>query len=362
MTRAILYSLLLSGFAMAAEPQFSDVFLAGKEGYPSIRIPSVVVTKNGSVLAFAEGRAWRADQANNKIILKRSADGGKTWGPLAVVADDGKRCLNNPCAVVEGKTGRILVMFQSYPDKTREGSKSLQTGVTGELIVRSLIMQSDDDGVTWTAPRDITAMCKRPTGVVTVASGPGIGIQLQGGAHAGRLLMPFNERDGRTFNVYAVYSDDGGANWQIGGIAEGGVGNECQIAEASEGSLILNSRRSGGAGLRKVAFSADGGGTWSRLADVPDLPDPTCMASVLRSGERLYYSGPFGPARTNGTVAVSADLGKTWPVRRTLFAGAFAYSVLTELPDGTLGCLFETDGANRIVFARFTREWLEARP
>ena len=55
---------------------------------------------------------------------------------------------------------------------------------------------------------------------------------------------------------------------------------------------------------------------------------------------------------------LSSDEGKTWPVKKVLFPGSFAYSVLTALPDGTIGCLFETDDANRIVFARFTLDWL----
>ena len=85
----------------AAEPQFSDVFIAGKDGFKSIRIPAVLVTKAGTVLAFAEGRAAHADQANNKLILKRSRDGGRTWGAVQLVADDGANTLNNPTVVEE---------------------------------------------------------------------------------------------------------------------------------------------------------------------------------------------------------------------------------------------------------------------
>src|ERR1035441_10895733 len=107
------FALTLSVFA-AQPPEFSDVFVAGKDGFPAIRIPSVVVTKSGILLAIAEGRARpQADQANNKLILKRSTDGGKIWGALQIIADDGKNCLNNPCAVVDGKTGRVIVERKS---------------------------------------------------------------------------------------------------------------------------------------------------------------------------------------------------------------------------------------------------------
>ena len=100
--KAVLPCLCLSlATVFAAEPNLSDVFFSGKEGYKSIRIPSVVVTKKGVVLAFAEGRAAATDQAENDILLKRSTDAGRTWGPLQLLHDDGKHSLNNPTAVVE---------------------------------------------------------------------------------------------------------------------------------------------------------------------------------------------------------------------------------------------------------------------
>jgi sialidase-1 len=111
--------------------------------------------------------------------------------------------------------------------------------------------------------------------------------------------------------------------------------------------------------------SGDGGATWSKVEDVPDLADPGCMASVLRYSDpadgaksRLLFSGPQSTRRENGTVFLSYDEGKTWPVKRVLCKGAFAYSCLAALPDGTIGCLYEADGAGKIVFARFTLDWL----
>ena len=87
------------------------------------------------------------------------------------------------------------------------------------------------------------------------------------------------------------------------------------------------------------------------------------MASIFRAVTKdgknvLLYSGPDSPKRENGTVYLSRDDGQTWPVKKVLFPGSFAYSVLTQLPDGDGGCLFETDAANRIVFARFPLAWL----
>ena len=147
-------------FAGAAEPQFSDVFIAGRDPFKSIRIPSVVVTKKGAVLAFAEGRAVAADQANNKLILKRSTDGGNTWGALQIIADDGENCLNNPCAVMDGKSGRVILMFQSYPSGFSERDGQILPGLDGPAIVRNYVIHSDDDGATWSKMEDVTRTTK----------------------------------------------------------------------------------------------------------------------------------------------------------------------------------------------------------
>ena len=143
--------------------------------------------------------------------------------------------------------------------------------------------------------------------------------------------------------------------------------NEVQMVELTDGSVRLNSRQFAGAKVRKTAVSHDGGATWSPVEDVPELRDPSCMASVFRveaPGSRsvLLYSGPDSMKRENGTVHLSRDDGRTWPAKKVLFPGSFAYSVLTQLPDGTVGCLFETDDANRIVFARFSLRWLTDGP
>ncbi len=364
----------LSGFG--AEPDVADVFVPKADGFASIRIPAAVVSKKGTVLAFAEGRAADADQAKNKIVLKRSTDGGKTWGKLAVIAEDGDRALNNPCAVVERESGRVLLMYQSYPAGVGERSGKVQPGYDGNFVVRNWLITSDDDGATWSKPRDITRETKREKVVTTVAGGPGVGIQLRHGRHAGRVLMPFNEGPFGAWNVYAVYSDDNGRTWKMGDAAPGGLidagggkqtslVNEAQFVELKDGSVRFNVRRWAGKAVRKTCVSADGGVTWSKVEDAPELLDPGCMGSVLRYTDpadggksRLLYSGPQSTKRENGTVFVSYDEGRTWSTKRVLCKGAFAYSCLTALPDGTVGCLYEADGTRTIVFARFTLDWL----
>jgi sialidase-1 len=332
------------------------------------------------VLAFAEGRAFASDQAHNKILLKRSADGGKSWSPPQIVAADGDNSLNNPTAVVDRNTGRIWLMFQRIPAHLREGSAEIATGYEGTNVYRNFLIWSDDDGVTWSQPRDVTRSTKRPVGATTVASGPGLGLQLTRGRFRGRIIIPFNEGPFWRWNDYAVFSDDSGATWHCGETVPGALltdargkirsqVNEVQMVELSDGSVMLNSRQFAGAKVRKTAVSHDGGASWSPVTDVPELRDPSCMASIFRysfayGGERncLLFSGPDSDRRRNGTIHASFDDGKSWPVKKVLWPGSFAYSVLTRLPDGDVGCLFEADDCTCIIFARFPLSWLVTQP
>ena len=102
---------LLSG-PVAAQPQFVDVFIGGTNGYPAYRIPALLATKQGSLLAFSEGRASLRDHSENDIVLKRSTDGGKTWGPLQLIDDDGPNALNNPAVVTVGAGLRGFVELE----------------------------------------------------------------------------------------------------------------------------------------------------------------------------------------------------------------------------------------------------------
>ena len=370
--------LLVTTTLLAAEPEFVDVFTSGTEGYASIRIPAVVVTNRGSVLAFAEGRVRPTDQAENDIVFKRSTDAGKTWTALRVLHDDGANSLNNPTVVQEAGTGRVFLMYQRIPAHLKEHSAGTATGLEGPDIYRNLLVWSDDDGVTWSKPLDVTATTKRPERATTIASGPGIGIQLTRGAKKGRLIFPFNEGPYGKWQNYAVFSDDAGKTWGYGDDVPGalvpdGKGgersqiNEVQMAELSDGSVRLNSRQFAGAKVRRTAVSHDGGATWSSVEELPELRDPSCMAGMLRysfddgAGRgRLLHTGPDSTKRDHGTVWLSLDDGATWPVKRELWPGGFAYSLPARLADGTVGCLFEADNYQRIVFARFPIEWVNA--
>jgi sialidase-1 len=369
---AKLTCLVLCSLSMSAsmeQPSFVDVFVPVKDGFTSIRIPSIVATTHGTLVAFAEGRKSNADQAQNKIISKRSSDSGQTWSAVQVLADDGENSLNNPTAVVDQTTGRIFLMYQRIPAHTSESSKAITTGFDGPLVYRSFLITSDDDAKTWSSPLDVTRTTKHPTIATTIASGPGIGIQLTRGPHKDRLIIPFNEGPFYKWNNYAVFSDDHGQTWACGHNAPGNMAgqhskvNEVQMVELEDGSVMLNSRQFDGSKCRKIAISHDGGENWSPIADASELRDPSCMASILRysfkdSGQ-ILYSGPDSTRRENGTIYLSTDDAKTWPTKRVLFAGSFSYSVLVKLPDDSIGCLFESNG--NIRFAHFTMDWVTGK-
>lgn len=335
-----------------------DVYVGGESHVPVYRIPALAVSTKGTLLAFAEGRPTMRDNGQNEIVLKRSTDGGRTWGAAKTLYVENGISPNNPCATVVAtgpRAGRIILMFQRYPLGIGEGD--VGEGLFGARSCRSAEIHSDDDGVTWSAPRDLTEQVKRPKGVTSIASGPGVGIQLRQGRNAGRLVVPFNQGPRGAWRVYAALSDDGGDTWRMGDLApDGGKGraNEVQLVETTGGELLMVARQENGGGARKVTRSTDGGEHWSKLVDDPSLPCPSCMGGIAAiTPERLVFTGPNSRReRKDGTAWFSFDGGRTWPTAQAIYGGVFAYSQPALLPDGSVGVLFERDGYRRITLAR----------
>ena len=339
-----------------------DVFISGTEGFHTFRIPSIIVTKDGSVLAFCEGRANRADHSHNKIALKISSDGGRTWGPIRIIAADGDHCLNNPFPVLDAETGRILLMYNRWPWGFHE--KDVVAGYQGQRINRCFVMFSDDSGSKWSPPGELTRQVK-PEGA-TAAVPTGVGIQLSRGLRRGRLIMPFVIHKKPNRGVTAVYSDDSGESWLCGETAADdlpGMAGEVQIVEMADGGLQLNARNIKGGQHRKVSESRDNGMTWSDLRFDEELIEPGCMASVIRWNGNILFSNPaHEKERVNGVVRLSSDDGKTWSRLVVLEPGRFAYSCLTVFANGSIGCLYETgtnDPYEKIVLARFGSDALK---
>jgi sialidase-1 len=349
---------------LSRHPALVDVFIPQKDGYPAIRIPSIVTTQQGTLLAFAEGRQG-GDHSENDLIMKRSVDNGNTWSEVIVLNDQGKLSLNNPQAVVLD-SGKILLMYQ----RSKLGEHKASDGYGPDSFF-TFIQTSTDDGLSWSEPRDISKQVKREKRITSVAAGPGIGIVLQHGPRQGRIIMPYNQGPFNDWRVYAVYSDDDGQTWQMGDVVpeDGkGHGNEVQMVELPDGRVMLNARAQGSTATkhRKIAFSDDAGQTWSKLKIDENLIDPTCQAAILRYSwptegkSRILFSNPASQSqRANGVLRISYDEGQTWQNQVSIYPNGFAYSCLTRLQDDRIGVLFERDGYKTISFTAIPLSALE---
>ena len=328
------------------------------------RIPSLLVTKSGSILAFSERRVGMHDHAQNDIVLRRSTDGGKTWSDEIVAFEDGMNSINDPLTV-QLENGRILLMFARFPyGRHARDSGWIRMADLGyddlQANVLTFICHSDDDGRTWSKPVDISRQVKHPT--LLNANTPGAMIQLTKRPHEGRVVtglwgtLPIM-KDGkrsREWRIVVAYSDDNGQSWKRTEPLEdkSGIGfpNECQVAEAANGDVVLISRNQGGERFRKKAISHDGGETWTALDVDRGLPSVACMGSVIKGPEKedgtwdLWASFPSSAGRQDGQIAVSKDNGQSWQIMKIIH-GPFAYSALQVSPDqSSLLCLYESDG------------------
>lgn len=356
--------------ALAAPPEITTVFKAGEGNYHTYRIPVMVVTTNHTVLAFCEGRKNSgADSGAIDLLLRRSTDGGKTWGPQQLVWSDSGNTCGNPAPVVDETTGTIWLLATWNLGTDKEDKIAYQKSRDTRRV---FLLHSTDDGVLWSKAEEITASVKKPDWG-WYATGPANGIQLTGGSHKGRLVISCNHNNLSNENQpvtrsHVIFSDDHGATWHIGGIEDEKT-NESAVTELSDGSLMQNMRSYHKKNRRAVATSKDGGMTWSSLKLDDALIEPVCEASILRctwpgNGDksRILFSNPASTKRENLTVRLSYDEGTTWPVSKVIFPGPSAYSCLAILPDKSIGCLFEcgqTKAYETISLARFPLSWLE---
>ena len=330
------------------EVRETDIYKAGAEDYHTYRIPALMVSKKGTILAFCEARKQSSsDHGHIEMALKRSFDHGQTWTDMQIVWDDGENTIGNPCPVVDQATGTIWLPFTWNND-------------------RVFVTKSTDDGAIWSEPIEITKKVK-PSSWGWVATGPTHGIQLR----SGRLLIPCDHRQGPSrdapMHSHVIYSDDHGHTWQLGGIL-GEKTNECVAVEIMDGSIYLNMRNYYGAHRRAVAYSQDGGETWSEPKLDPTLIGPVCQGSMVRFTDekshdrnRVLFSNPASTERSRMTVRISYDECKSWTSGKVLYEGPSAYSDLCIAHDLSICCLYERGEEHpyeRITFARFGLEWL----
>jgi hypothetical protein len=369
-------------------PEGTVVFESGTEGYHTFRIPAIVQAADGTLLAFAEGRAdGGGDTGTIDLVLKRSTDGGDTWGDLQVVGDNGANVYGNPAPVVDQETGRIVLLTTHNAGHATE--TAIRRGeVTDEESRRVFVQHSDDHGATWSEPREITEDAKRPDWR-WYATGPVHGIQLQHEPYAGRLVIPANhsatppEGSGDTgaenkyYGAHSLYSDDGGETWQIGGIdrPEDGVinPNENTALELNDGRVYFNARDQNGtsSSTRAVTHSSDGGASFdAAYQEEPQLPAPVVQGSTLRLSstalgapkDRVLFSAPRGPGRVGMRISSSFDEGETWNEGKLIHDGPAAYSDMVRLGNNRVGILYEAGVAGpyeTITFARYTTGQLD---
>jgi len=345
------------------DPKSVVVYRSGEGDYHTYRIPALIVTGKGTLLAFCEGRKnGRGDTGEINTLLRRSSDGGSTWSPVQLVVADGPNTFGNPCPVVDESTGTIWLALTHNIGDDHESEIKAGTGKGTRTV---WICKSEDDGATWTKPVEITASTKKLEWT-WYATGPGVGIQLR----SGRLVIPCDyslKSEKKEYGSHVIYSDDRGATWKLGGEVFPNV-NECQIVELEDGSLMLNMRSYQGRYCRVTAVSMDGGLTFSEGKPDETLVEPVCQASFLRytwsdqhGKSRLLFSNPASIKRNMMTVRMSYDEGKTWPVTKLIDHRLAAYSCLTVLPDMDIGLLYECgdgDPYETITFTRFGLDWL----
>lgn len=341
MRQRLLFLLALLGVACAAPAHQAayppvDLFRAGEGGYHTYRIPALVATKRGALLAFCEGRrASQSDAGDIDLLLRRSTDGGATWGPVEVVVDDGDKTCGNPCPMVDRDSGDIVLLISTNLGADRE--HAIQHGHAAPRL--AAVLRSTDDGLTWSAPRDISATARKP-GFRWYATGPGHGLQLA----SGRMIAPCDHSTGPGHDEqhsHLLYSDDAGHTWALGAILPGKT-NECIAVETAPGELYLNMRNYFGMNQRVTARSTDGGLSFGPLTHEAALTDPVCQASAILVAPGLTaFSNPSSKKRENMTLRLSRDNAATWPRAIVLWSGPSAYSDLAVLPGGSLACLYE---------------------
>ncbi len=392
----------------------ATVFQSGTGGFACYRIPALVRTSRGILIAFCEARKRNCgDWAHSAIVARRCPDPVNrlgdweapyvvresdrlvepvSWAEIMAAAafveemgldqeDPGFKpkidvCTNNPAPIVDRDGKTIHLVYCEHYDS-------------------AFYTRSTDDGITWSAPRDLDPVVsefKEDYDWTAIASGPGHGLQLLRGPHAGRLVIPFwlasnkgDPRSHRPSQVAGIYSDDGGVTWERGDFVPFTESNpsESQAIQLEDGRVLMNSRHDTTPGtaepMRRVfTTSPDGAHGWSSYQFDATLPEPTCLGSLIEltspapHGKRLVlFSNPDGDAaqhsRRNLTAWLSEDDCRTWSVKRVIEPGGAAYSDLAvDTLDGWIYCLYEDASIpgglplyNGLTIARFDVGWLK---
>ncbi|GAB3026680.1 sialidase family protein [Niabella terrae] len=376
----LLSLILLFQAAPAVAQQMKPVFVSGKEGHKSYRIPAIIRLPSGSLLAFAEGRVHGAgDFGDINIVLKTSKDNGATWSPIQTVVDAGDLQAGNPAPVVDltdpaYPQGRVFLFYNTGNNHEGEVRK-------GHGLREVWYTSSADGGQSWSAPVNITTQTHRPKQPDinpaynfkedwrSYANTPGHAMQFLSGKYKGRIYVAANHSEGdpqphfKDYRAHGFYTDDHGKTFRLSENVDLEGGNENMAAPISGSRLMLNLRnQQGHVKARYTALSKNGGQSWYRQRFDRNLPDPVCQGSLIAIGRRsLAFCNAADTARRNHlTLRISHNNGKRWKKSILIYANpnqqdAAAYSDIVALDRGHIGVLFEKDGYREIAFT--TVQW-----
>jgi sialidase-1 len=368
---------------------FSDTTLLlepDRDGYTMFHVPALVISKKGTILAFAEGRFGNGnDWADIDLVMRRSLDKGKTWEPLKIIIPHTNGKPTSNITPIADENGTIHLLFQIN-------------------YAKAYYMKSLDEGENWSKPQEITYvfdLFKNEYDWKVLAPGPGHAIQLNNGWLLVPVWLCIPDRskpggDHRPSCVATIYSDDHGTTWKRGDIISNNGDmpagsndtivnpNESVVLQLSDGRVMINMRNESKVNRRLVSYSPDGISHWSIPVFDTELFEPVCMASLIRITEknqdrnRILFVNPdsrnnpipvrkytkVNKPRENLTAKLSYDEGKTWPVQKVLNEKGAGYSDLAVDEDGVVYCLYEirnggnSDWKYRIVIRRFNLQWL----
>lgn len=394
-TYLYLLAFMAAASAIAADPQRSDVFTAGAEGYALYRIPGIAVSPKGALLAYAEARRHTgSDWDAIDLVLRRSEDKGATWSAQQVVGRIAGGIRQNTASGAR-RSSPDLITYNN-PVILSDHKKGLVHFLFCIEYMRAFAMTSTDDGRTFSQPVEITSTFEqfRPEyNWKVIATGPGHGIALK----SGRLVVPVwlstSETDAHHPNLLAtIYSDDHGKTWRRGAIAAKGEGevinpNETVAVELASGHVMLNVRSTSKRHRRLIVTSPDGATRWSAPRFQEELLEPICFGSIVRYGttsrkgpnrllfvnpDNLQRNGQSGePGRSrdrrNLTIQLSEDDGASWKIKRVIDPGWAGYSDLAVTSDGTIHVLYERGDPAldrfrpaALTLVRFPLAWVEA--
>lgn len=340
------------------------LFSSGDYNSRNFRIPAIVTALDGSLITATDKRwnnPWDLPR-HIDLVIRRSTDRGNSWSePFTLAGENNNVGFGDATLICNQKNGEIICLFAS-------GEGFLESST--QKPIRTYQSISQDDGVHWSTPVDITPQIyglESKDSLTQAWQGAfvssGNATQLRNGRIIAVLVV--RETSSRAISNFALYSDDQGRTWQVSPNRIVYNGNEGKIVERSNGDLLASIRNRG---YRIFNVSTDKGLSWGTPYYQTEISDPSCNGSLIKytsrsegwDVNRMLHSIPFSSERENLTVLLSYDEGNTWPIKKTIYDGKSAYSSLTILPDGTIGMYYEVGEYDiyQMYFARFSLNWL----